>query len=89
MDPIDSDNPEVNALRSAVLEKLRETLGPELNIHDFRVVPGPTHTNLIFDAALPLTCTLKDSQAEEKIRSVVKECFPQCNAVVSIDRVVC
>ena len=89
MDPIDSDNPEVNALRSAVLEKVRDALGPEVNIHDFRVVPGPTHTNLIFDAALPLTCTLKDSQAEEKIRSVVKEHFPHCNAVVSIDRIVC
>ncbi|MBO6014292.1 MAG: cation transporter [Oscillospiraceae bacterium] len=89
MDPIDSDNPEVNALRTAVLEKLRSSLGPELNIHDFRVVPGPTHTNLIFDTELPLTCPLKDSQAEEKIRRVVKENFPHCNAVVSIDRIVC
>ena len=89
MDPIDSGNPEVNALRTAVLEKLRGSLGPELNIHDFRVVPGPTHTNLIFDAALPLTCPLKDSQAEETIRRVVKENFPHCNAVVSIDRIIC
>ena len=52
MDPIEADNTEVSQMRAAVAEKLKE-LDDVISIHDFRMVPGPTHTNLIFDAVVP------------------------------------
>lgn len=52
MDPIDINNPvlkEIYAVLSAECEKI----SPKANIHDLRIVPGPTHTNVIFDLLLP------------------------------------
>ena len=87
MDPIDSSNPAVNALRDKVLETLRSEISEDIKIHDFRVVPGPSHTNLIFDAAVPVDFKLSDAAVESRIRETVRSSFENCFAVVSIDRV--
>ena len=87
MDPIDSSNPEINALRDKVLEKLRQEISGDIRIHDFRVVPGPTHTNLIFDAAVPVDFKLSDTGLESAIKETVNSSFEHCFAVVNIDRV--
>ena len=50
------------------------------------MVPGQTHTNLIFDAVFPIACRDSDEALAEKIRTIVKENWPECNAVVKIDR---
>ena len=39
-------------LRSRLTEKLRQ-LDPALSLHDLRIVPGKTHTNVLFDLVLP------------------------------------
>ena len=54
MDPVVTDETTVH-LRQDVAE-LVKTVDPRITIHDFRMVPGPSHTNLIFDAIVPLTC---------------------------------
>ena len=87
MDPIDSSNPAVNALRDRVLETLRSEISEDIKIHDFRVVPGPSHTNLIFDAAVPVDFKLSDAAVESRIKEAVRSSFENCFAVVSIDRV--
>ena len=87
MDPIDSSNPEINALRDRVLEKLRSEISEDIKIHDFRVVPGPSHTNLIFDAAVPVDFRMSDTAVEKEIKDTVRSSFENCYAVVSIDRV--
>ncbi|MBQ4296778.1 MAG: cation transporter, partial [Clostridia bacterium] len=87
MDPIDSSNPTVNALRDKVLETLRSEISEDIKIHDFRVVPGPSHTNLIFDAAVPVDFKLSDAAVESRIKETVRSSFENCFAVVSIDRV--
>ena len=51
-DPVVTDDPELNRLHDRVLEILHG-LDPRLSIHDFRMVPGKEHTNLIFDMVLP------------------------------------
>ena len=51
-DPILIDDPEVNRLRELVNQQLL-SVDQRLTFHDFRVVPGKRHTNLIFDVALP------------------------------------
>ena len=52
-DPVVTDDPELTRLREAV-KSLLVIKDPRLSIHDFRMVSGEGHTNLIFDVALPL-----------------------------------
>lgn len=85
MDPIDTQNPELAAMRRAVGDKLRE-LHPDITVHDFRMVPGPTHTNLIFDTLLPADYPETDEQAAEHIKSLVRANWENYYAVVTIDR---
>ena len=51
-DPVITDDPELNRLRAAC-EELLAVLDQRLHLHDFRMVQGASHTNLIFDVALP------------------------------------
>lgn len=85
MDPIDANDSEVNHMRQALQETLSGHYS-EISIHDLRIVPGPTHKNLIFDAVLPQTVRDSDSQLAESIRAIVNSTWPECYAVVSIDR---
>ena len=52
MDPIDVGNPKVEKLQKIVIETLHK-LDKELKIHDFRIVEGITHTNILFDCIVP------------------------------------
>ncbi len=51
-DPLVVNDKRVAELRD-MTEKIVKNINPELNIHDFRVVDGPTITNLIFDVVIP------------------------------------
>lgn len=62
-DPVVTDDPELTRLREAV-KSLLFIKDPRLTIHDFRMVPGEGHTNLIFDVALPLE--LRGQEADIK-----------------------
>lgn len=74
MDPIDYSNPLRQKLyditKSAVLE-----FNPDLTIHDFRIVDGPTHTNVLFDVVEPLGIKI-DLEALKKLMS---ERYPDDN----------
>lgn len=60
-DPVVTDDPEITRLRSAVMQLL-EQLDPRMQIHDFRMVKGSGHTNLVFDIALPLDMSDRKKQ---------------------------
>lgn len=85
MDPIATDDQLVNAAREKVLEALRAALGKELTIHDFRMVTGPTHTNVIFDAVLPPGSELNADAAKARIAEIVEGLDGNYFAVVTID----
>ena len=85
MDPIESDDSEIQQMKHSVLEVLK-TVYPEVTIHDFRFVPGNTHSNLIFDAVLPADCKDSDETAQEKICEAVASMNAGYYAVVHIDR---
>ena len=57
-----------------------------IDIHDFRMVAGPTHTNLIFDAVVPFGFRLTDQEVEQKIRSAVRALDGNYYAVVNVER---
>ena len=84
MDPIEADNTEVSQMRAAVAEKLKE-LDDVISIHDFRMVPGPTHTNLIFDAVVPANYEKSDEELAASIRQHIHQAWPARYAVVTID----
>ena len=52
MDPVDTQNERSRELKTMV-EQVLSQLDPRLSFHDFRVVLGETHTNLIFDLVVP------------------------------------
>ena len=58
MDPIVVEDEQVNRLRLQLSEIVR-SIDPRFTIHDFRMVEGPTHTNLIFDLVIPHNCKMK------------------------------
>ena len=60
-DPVVTDDPEMNRLRAAC-EELLTKLDPRLHLHDFRMVLGESHTNLIFDVALPQDMAGRESE---------------------------
>ena len=61
MDPIATDDSTTVVLRNKITE-LAHCIDPALSIHDFRMVPGPTHTNLIFDVVTPFGFRLEDAE---------------------------
>lgn len=67
MDPVQTDNPEINELRRRVRETI-EGIDSNLSMHDFRAVIGSTHTNLIFDIVRPFKFFLSDEEILRKIQ---------------------
>ncbi len=51
-DPIVTADARVGVLRARLNEKVA-AMDPELSLHDLRIVPGPTHTNVLFDLVVP------------------------------------
>ena len=85
MDPVDTRNARVNALR-AETEAVAAELDGALRVHDFREVPGPTHTNLIFDVLAPFGFRLSDDELRRDLSARVKERHPECFCVIKVDR---
>ena len=85
MDPIVIDNAVINALRSQVT-KVVKGIDPHLTIHDFRMVDGPTHANLIFDVMAPYQFRMSDSELIETVQQKIKALDPRYFAAVQIDK---
>ena len=85
MDPVMNDDEETQELKKQVTCCLHE-LDKSLNLHDFRIVKGPTHTNIIFDILVPFKFQLSDAEIsrfmEEKIHSISASYY----AVINIDK---
>ncbi len=74
MDPIDVNNPVLREIYTILQEKLSE-ICPEGNVHDLRIVPGPTHTNVIFDLILPPHIF----SGKDKVSAELEECIKGIN----------
>ena len=84
MDPLANDDGATAAVREQVTELVR-CIDPVIAIHDFRMVPGPTHTNLIFDVVTPLGFRLSDQEAAQQIRTLVQSLDSRYIAVVHVE----
>ena len=85
MDPVESDGGIIDETHRKVAE-LARCIDEQISIHDFRMVIGPTHTNLIFDAVVPFRFRLSDEQVREKLRRAVKTLDERYCAVVNVER---
>lgn len=87
MDPLEMEDSELSIHRAQVMELLQKSISDRINIHDFRMVPGPTHTKLIFDAAVPLDIKTDDAALAREIETLVHEEWDDHYAVVTVDRI--
>ncbi len=85
MDPIVTDDENVNELKSFLVNTMSE-IGLNLPVHDFRIVVGQTHTNMIFDVVLPFDHPLSENEVKEKIYAAVKQRRENCYCVIVVDR---
>ena len=85
MDPVAVNDVETKRLHDEVLS-LVTTLDERLTLHDFRVVPGPTHTNLVFDIVVPFGFTLSDEEVRKAVSERVHSLEGRCYAVIQIDK---
>lgn len=85
MDPIEVDNHKVTETKNLLAEKLQERF-PEISIHDFRMVQGPTHTNLIFDAVVPYGFERTNEEVRRGIEEIVTETWENYFAVVQVEQ---
>lgn len=87
-DPVVTDDPHVGELKDFIREIVRE-FEPKGNIHDLRIVPGPTHTNVVFDCVMPHEYLgKKKAKCPEllaHIRSKVSEKWPDHLCVIQLE----
>jgi len=75
-----------DALECGKRELLEEIEGV-VSFHDFRMVSGPSHTNIIFDIVLSHNCTLKEAAITEKVQNFVRTIDENYFVVITFDRV--
>ena len=85
MDPINTDDDLTTELREETAELVRE-IDPRITVHDFRVVPGVTHTNLIFDVAVPFELKMTVPEIRDAVSEKIREKHETYYAVVTVDR---
>lgn len=85
LDPVVTDDPCANALKQAT-QGVLAGIDSALTMHDFRVVYGHTHSNLIFDVVVPFGFPLGDEELAQAIERGVKAVNPNFYAVVTLDR---
>lgn len=85
IDPVDINNKKVNEYKGKVKDIINKLDG-NLSMHDFRMVSGPTHTNVIFDIVVPFDYKLSDNEIKSKISELILEFDPTCFAVITVDK---
>lgn len=87
-DPIVTGNAHVDEIRSFLKAKVAE-LEPEANLHDLRIVPGPSHTNVIFDCAVPAEYITDKQRRGAKLvaalRTSVQQKWPDHFCVIKLE----
>lgn len=66
MDPVKVNDPETELYRAKVVEAIHQ-IDPKWGFHDFRIVSGPTHANLVFDLVIPFEEKYTQEEIEEML----------------------
>lgn len=74
MDPIVTNDAHVTEMKENVLEIVKN-IDIRMTIHDFRMVEGPSHTNLLFDVVAPFDLKMPDEELEKEVFAKAQETF--------------
>lgn len=85
LDPVIVGDARTDALHRKV-QSLVTALYPTVTIHDFRVIWGVTHSNIVFDAAVPFAVKDSDAVITQKFEAEIQKLDPDYRTVVTIDR---
>ena len=83
-DPIVTDNNEVGEAREYLAKQVKR-LDPRLTIHDLRVVPGETHTNLIFDLVVPHGFEMPECRLKSEVQAMAQSKNPKWQCVITLE----
>ena len=86
LDPIAIGDPDTDAWREMTV-RIVSSVDERITIHDFRAVRGTTHSNLVFDIAVPFECKESDSAIVAAIETAIRSEDKNLYAVITVDRV--
>ena len=89
MDPICISDEETNLLRARVEGLLCDYSAEQqmdISMHDFRIVKGVTHTNVLFDVSIASDAKVTDRQLMETVSGRIKDIDPRLNTILTVDR---
>ena len=84
-DPIVTSDAAVGVLRARLTEKLRQ-LDPALSLHDLRIVPGRTHTNVLFDLVLPAGYAGDKVELLTQLEQFIKEQDAAYSCIIKVEQ---
>jgi divalent metal cation (Fe/Co/Zn/Cd) transporter len=85
MDPIATNDEHTLEVKQKIAELVR-CIDSRLTIHDFRMVKGPTHTNVLFDIVVPFDMKKSEDELRANIQTIVKSIDKNYYSVVNIDK---
>lgn len=85
MDPVDVRDELTNQMKAKVGEIISE-IDEQITFHDFRMVSGPTHTNVIFDIVIPYNYKYSDEEIVSIIADKIHETNERFFAVIDVDK---
>lgn len=84
MDPVDTKNERLAELKSELVQ-VAKNIDSRITVHDVRIVPGTTHSNLIFDVVRPLDCSLTARELKKEINRTVHNNHKDIYCVITVD----
>lgn len=84
LDPIVTDDEEVNAMREKTQTLVKE-MDERFSIHDFRMVHGERRTNVLFDVAIPFDTSLKNQEIKERLEREITACDEKYCCIITIE----
>ena len=85
LDPVDTNCELTKELKNKLNEFMNESEYRDLHFHDFRIVKGVTHTNVLFDVELPFEIKHKKDEITKYFESKFKEIDDKYNLVITYD----
>lgn len=86
LDPVAVGDPDTDTWRELAMRAVA-SVDERITIHDFRAVKGHTHSNLVFDIAVPFECKKKDEELIGAIEAAIRASDPKLYTVITVDRV--
>ena len=83
-DPVTMDDPRVELMRSRITQ-IVHGMHDDMAIHDLRIVPGNTHTNIVFDCVVPYGCRIPHKMIRERICEELQADYPNYYCVITLE----